>query len=373
MTRHKITCANAIKNASSITEEQETFARRRLRAAGYVPGVGFRCEKLLANVDKDHNGTLTYMELRKLFRFGCQISYRDISDAQLATMYAVLDTDSDGLITADELLAFAMEGYGQKAKRMAECRSTTYQDRQRMLSDTIKKRDEEEKQQEKDGAEYEKARAMNRLYKCLKKHFGTIQKAFAVLDVRNEGELTYNDFKSGLEKHNVLWQAATGTQDLRYLFRTVNIGSTGAIKLGELLAAEDIGEKHAEYHVTDMHPEARQRHFKGKNMRAAQSMATWDIVRPQLGHAKAVQLAERPRSPTPSNRKVTQQMAEEYWELKKSDLKAKEEWRQESQTKKKNELSKHETWSPEISKASREMMAKKATYNSSNWLHDDNA
>lgn len=80
------------------------------------------------------------------------------------------------------------------------------------------------------------------LRKALKCAFGTITEAFAAFDVNQEGTLSYQDFRSGLEALVVPWQTVVGTDDLRAVFTAMDASGTGRLVLSEF-NGEGIAEK----------------------------------------------------------------------------------------------------------------------------------
>eukprot|EP00929_Paragymnodinium_shiwhaense_P026307 TRINITY_DN15672_c0_g1_i1.p1 TRINITY_DN15672_c0_g1~~TRINITY_DN15672_c0_g1_i1.p1 ORF type:complete len:845 (+),score=197.57 TRINITY_DN15672_c0_g1_i1:106-2640(+) len=351
---HRVVCDSVTHRADHVSEETMHFVRRRLRAAAYVAGKGFKTEKLLAGMDGDGSGELNFDELRNLLRYNCKIAFHDLPDHQVATLFAAFDGDASGTIEARELLEFALEGYGSKAAQRAADRATTLERERRRMFDAYKKEVAEQKLKAERDEVYEVERCMHRLYRCLKQQFGSVKTAFEALDLYKEGSLTYNTFKRGLEKHDVPWQEYTGRDDLRYVFRCVNIGQTGAVTLGELLATQDIGEKDADYHIDDLPIDVRRQVFKKQHQLQASDRKTWNLRRPGRTHAKS--LPPEPKPPSPSEARYTATEATEAWEKTKGHMAHRDAWRKEQIKAQRDSGKEHCTFSPELSPRSRILM-----------------
>jgi len=74
-----------------------------------------------------------------------------------------------------------------------------------------------------------------RLRLHLKARFGTLRRAFKVLDLNGRGVISFNDFKHGLEKNDVRWVEVSGCNDLHQLFRSFDIQNNGNVNFTQMM------------------------------------------------------------------------------------------------------------------------------------------
>lgn len=89
--------------------------RHKLKSAAYAGAEGTRFDEVFSRFDKDASGVLDVEEVRLAIRRSLKIPRETMSDEEIVSLCALLDTDNSGMISIPELTEFACAEKGTKA------------------------------------------------------------------------------------------------------------------------------------------------------------------------------------------------------------------------------------------------------------------
>ena len=102
---------NDVKSLQSRAKQMIELTRKKIQSAAYAAG-GRNYAKLFYTVDKDHSDGIDAIEFLGLVRRVLRINPQDLPDAQASAAFKIIDTDGNGTISLEELIAFASSGDG---------------------------------------------------------------------------------------------------------------------------------------------------------------------------------------------------------------------------------------------------------------------
>jgi len=102
------------RGVPSLGKEAQEKIRSGMKSAACVASVNSsaptaRLRQMFARFDKDASGQLTVHEVRQAVRRNLKISAKAITDTQISSLCAVLDTNNSGTVSIDELMDFLGE------------------------------------------------------------------------------------------------------------------------------------------------------------------------------------------------------------------------------------------------------------------------
>jgi len=227
-----LTPARKVKAKGKKCNELDAWAldkvRTKIRAAAYTPSGGYNVDLLFQKLDKDGSGEISYEELRQGLRSACRVSPFEMSDAQLSTLFISLDSDGSGEVDVREIFSFAIAEYQSRHERKEQAagqnelikKGVALENKASEIAAEQRKRKELMKAQNKlPDSLKDKVQAF---ISSLKYKFGTLREAYKQLDPEEEGRLTYNMLRTGLEQYEVPWKEATSSNDLRAIFKALD-------------------------------------------------------------------------------------------------------------------------------------------------------
>eukprot|EP00928_Gymnodinium_smaydae_P071893 TRINITY_DN55368_c0_g1_i1.p1 TRINITY_DN55368_c0_g1~~TRINITY_DN55368_c0_g1_i1.p1 ORF type:complete len:981 (-),score=242.01 TRINITY_DN55368_c0_g1_i1:204-3146(-) len=238
--------------------------RWKMKAIAYSGSKGYSVERLFEALDEDGSGEITFDEMRAGFwKHGIRITER-----RLARLFGQFDVGADGCISIDELAAFAMAPPGSPVDPTPKAN---------------KKIDLPSK----------------RLVELIRDAAGSLQEAFAAMDVHCCGFVTLHDLKQFLEKRQIPWREVIGTQDLRAVFQAMSTSADGTLTMHDFVTCIS-GEGHVQHKKSanievgggdfEEWPEhARRRYLLARNTAAARQQMKWFSPKPRKYFSEAAE------------------------------------------------------------------------------------
>jgi Ca2+-binding EF-hand superfamily protein len=247
----------AAPRTEDIPEDVMRHIRKKIKAALYTQEKGYSIDNLKSKLGKDASG-MSVRQMRSVLRRTCRL---EISDAHLSLIFHTMDKDCSGYVDAEELADFAMdERSAPPARQITQatpCEVDGNEDCEQELDDPLRDAYAQDQLAEAYSAERQKtAQMLSGFIRILKQQFGCLREAFARIDTDDEHHITYNKLKECLERYQVPWQEATGGNDLRSIFRALDLNGIGLVTIGELMSALDVVQDDRE-ELEDLTPQAR--------------------------------------------------------------------------------------------------------------------
>jgi len=98
--------ARGKRRPAPLAPEDLELVRSRIKMAAYTGHAGRQLDAVFNRFDKDHSGQLGDDEIRKVLRGTLRIAASTISDAEIASLCGLLDSDNSGTVSISELVSF---------------------------------------------------------------------------------------------------------------------------------------------------------------------------------------------------------------------------------------------------------------------------
>jgi len=247
----------AIPRTEDIPEDVIQHIRKKIKAALYTQEKGYSLDNLKSKLGKDASG-MSVRQMRTVLRRTCRL---EISDAHLSLIFHTMDKDASGHVDAEKIADFAMDERSTSPSRQITqaipCDVDANEDCEQELDDPLKDAYAQDQLAEAYTAERQKtAQMLSGFIRILKQSFGCLREAFARIDTDDEHHITYNKLKECLERYQVPWQEAAGSNNLRSIFRALDINGIGLVTIGELMSALDVVQDEPK-ELEDLSPQAR--------------------------------------------------------------------------------------------------------------------
>lgn len=175
-------------------------------------------KKAFAELDTNRGGGISLGEIRDSFqRLGLRLS-EAVGGADLKQIFKELDIDESGELSFQELFKTTYVQRKDPAARRAFAA---------VKEDKLAAAQEE-------GGLFENEEPVEKLRRYMVERFGSGKKAFAALDSKGRGEVTYIDFEGALRGLGVNVRGVTGGTDLLKIFRELDIDAGGSLSFFEV-------------------------------------------------------------------------------------------------------------------------------------------
>eukprot|EP01045_Picozoa_sp_COSAG04_P017904 COSAG04_NODE_1619_length_6138_cov_47.625766_4_plen_686_part_01 len=101
------------------TKKREKKLRQNFQAASY-DHTGQNPDKLYSTLDRDHDGTVSFVEFKRAVRATGKLTEADMPEEAMRKIFNRLDTDSDGMLSQAELEQFVWQDQAQPARSSPE-------------------------------------------------------------------------------------------------------------------------------------------------------------------------------------------------------------------------------------------------------------
>eukprot|EP00929_Paragymnodinium_shiwhaense_P045209 TRINITY_DN23125_c0_g1_i2.p1 TRINITY_DN23125_c0_g1~~TRINITY_DN23125_c0_g1_i2.p1 ORF type:complete len:1154 (+),score=289.65 TRINITY_DN23125_c0_g1_i2:68-3529(+) len=274
------------KSCEVLTGPMLSLLRWKLRSVAFQPGVGYNLEQMVKRMDRDGSGDVDFEEFRMALRHIAAVTPHMLTDEQLNTFFQVLDEAAHGKVTVKSLYAFAVgECTGRADTKGHEHKTAELLQQEKLEKDLLMQKLSLEAGFASPH-DWNRTERVRKFLECLRGHFGCLNKAYEALDPDGLGMVSFYQLQQGLKKHEVPWQKALLDDDLRGLFKSMDLFDSGSISRGELLAAdlefnmESEAPEHVDEKVRHLSHEGRRAYFSAQNSQSAFNRSWWNSRKP---------------------------------------------------------------------------------------------
>jgi len=219
--------------------------RSKIKAASYTGSGGKQLDILLARFDSDNSGQLDPDEVRRAMRRTLRITEESISDAEILSWCAMLDTNSSGTVCIQEIMHFVgleseiSKRTGKALKNSQTESSSSFE----MRPTTAASQGSTASRSQNQGLQMElNAEALQRIRSKMKAaaYTGTggpnLQETFDRLDSDHSGFLETQEVRAAVRRNLRIPDTLISDAEISTLCGMLDVDKSGSVSIDELVA-----------------------------------------------------------------------------------------------------------------------------------------
>eukprot|EP00931_Biecheleriopsis_adriatica_P115079 TRINITY_DN90915_c0_g1_i1.p1 TRINITY_DN90915_c0_g1~~TRINITY_DN90915_c0_g1_i1.p1 ORF type:complete len:1762 (-),score=363.66 TRINITY_DN90915_c0_g1_i1:47-5332(-) len=232
-------CSKRRRRAKKLAPRAVELVRSRIKAAAYVWEAGCQLETVFNKMDADHSGSLDDQEVRKALRMILRIPPLVISDAEIDSLCATLDSDNLGLVSIEVLRKF-IEGDT----------STHKQEQHFQLNDLCRHRAHASVTQvRKESIERARSRLKSCAYTGVPGSPGpSLESLFRRMDKDKSGQLDLQEVKTAMRRILRIPPRDVSDLEITVLYNYLDKDGSGTVSIAEMVS---FAESEAEFETRD--------------------------------------------------------------------------------------------------------------------------